>query len=74
MATFISPSGSTGLAINYAQWAQAAWMFCPDSSLYFGPATAETARALGVRVDLVAKKHTIDGLIETLLEWYQGRR
>jgi uroporphyrinogen III methyltransferase/synthase len=33
-----------------------------------GPVTAATARKLGLRVDLVAAVHTIDGLVETLVE------
>ena len=33
-----------------------------------GPVTAEAARDLGLRVDLVAPIHTIDGLIEALVQ------
>ncbi|GAB4529024.1 MAG: uroporphyrinogen-III C-methyltransferase [Anaerolineae bacterium] len=32
-------------------------------------ATCEAASAIGVRVDMVAEKHTIEGLIETLVRW-----
>lgn len=73
VATFISPSGLTGLA-TMLNGRKLPDVLAPLTVACIGPATAETARALGVRVDLVAKKHTIDGLIETLLEWYQGRR
>ncbi|MCC7104375.1 MAG: uroporphyrinogen-III C-methyltransferase [Chloroflexi bacterium] len=33
-----------------------------------GPVTAEAARARGLRVDLVAPTHTIDGLVDALVE------
>ena len=33
-----------------------------------GPITADTARRLGVRVDVVASVHTIDGLIDAVIE------
>lgn len=68
VATFISPSGLTGLAaiLNGRKLSD---VLAPLTVACIGPATADTARTLGVRVDLVAKKHTVDGLIETLLEW-----
>lgn len=31
--------------------------------------TYEAASALGIRVDMVAEKHTVEGLIETLVRW-----
>ena len=31
-----------------------------------GPVTADTARQLGLRVDVVAEEYTVDGLIEAL--------
>jgi len=33
-----------------------------------GPITADTARAAGLTVDVVAAEHTIDGLVAALLE------
>ena len=33
-----------------------------------GPVTAETARGLGIEVDLMAEEQTIDGLVRTLVE------
>jgi uroporphyrinogen-III synthase len=33
-----------------------------------GPITAETARAAGLGVDIVAAEHTIDGLVHALIE------
>lgn len=38
-----------------------------------GPATAQTARELGLRVDSVAKEHTLDGLVRAVMEAL-GRR
>lgn len=37
-----------------------------------GPVTAQTARALGLRVDLVAAEHTIAGLIAALVKFYSA--
>ena len=31
-----------------------------------GPVTAETAKSLGVEVDIVAEEYTIDGLVEAI--------
>ena len=36
-----------------------------------GPVTAGTARELGMRVDLEADEHTVEGLVETLVNYYQ---
>ena len=33
-----------------------------------GPVTAATCRELGIRVDIVAKEYTIDGLVDGLVE------
>jgi uroporphyrinogen III methyltransferase/synthase len=33
-----------------------------------GPITADTARSLGLRVDVVAETHTIDGLVDALVD------
>lgn len=37
-----------------------------------GPATAATARGLGLRVDLVAKNHNVQGLVDALVAHYSG--
>ncbi len=34
-----------------------------------GPVTADTAKGLGLRVDIVAQKFTIPGLVEALVHW-----
>lgn len=36
-----------------------------------GPITAETAKELGVRVDVVASKYTVDGLLEALVDYFR---
>lgn len=36
-----------------------------------GPITAATAREHGIRVDIVAEEHTIDGLIDAIVRWIQ---
>ena len=35
-----------------------------------GPVTAQTARELGLEPDLVAEEHTIEGLVQAILERY----
>ena len=37
-----------------------------------GPVTAETARRRGIRVDTVAERSTIDGLIDAIVAWYRS--
>jgi uroporphyrinogen-III synthase len=39
-----------------------------------GPATAEVARAEGFRVEVVAERHTVEGLLEALVRWSASRR
>jgi uroporphyrinogen III methyltransferase/synthase len=39
-----------------------------------GPVTAATAASVGVRVDLVAKEYTIDGLLEAIKAEVRGSR
>lgn len=69
VATFISPSGLSGLAAMLSGRSLAEAL-APLTVLCIGPTTAEAAQAAGVRVDLVAEEHTIDGLIKTLQQWY----
>ncbi len=38
-----------------------------------GPSTAETARRLGLRIDMMAEPHTIAGLVRVILEYYAAR-
>ena len=39
-----------------------------------GPVTAETAREQGIRVDVVAKRQTVDGLVESLIDHFESGR
>ena len=39
-----------------------------------GPVTAETARDQGIKVDVVAKRQTIDGLVDSLVDHFEVRR
>ena len=52
-----------------------------DASLFagavvacIGPVTAQTAKEMGLRVDIVAKEHTIAGLVSELVEYYTGHK
>lgn len=38
-----------------------------------GPITAGTAKRLGLRVDIVAREHTIRGLVEAMIEYFKGK-
>jgi uroporphyrinogen III methyltransferase/synthase len=42
----------------------------PPAVACIGPITAGTARDQGLRVDIEAPVHTIDGLVEAVLAWY----
>ena len=39
-----------------------------------GPITAETARGLGIRVDVVAKRQTVEGLVESVVDHFERER
>lgn len=48
---------------------------CLDSSFIacIGPVTARTAEELGIRVDLVAEDHTVEGLVDSLVRHFSGK-
>jgi uroporphyrinogen-III synthase len=46
----------------------------PSIVACIGPVTADTARSLGLQVDVVAGTHTIDGLVDALVEARSRRR
>lgn len=46
----------------------------PPAVASIGPITSDTARDLGVTVDIDADPHTIDGLIEAIVAWAAARR
>jgi uroporphyrinogen-III synthase len=66
--TFTSSSTVTG----YLELAGAGRM--PPVVACIGPVTARTAMKAGLRVDVVAAVHTVDGLVGALAEWakHQG--
>jgi uroporphyrinogen III methyltransferase / synthase len=39
-----------------------------------GPITAQTARELGLRVDVMASEYTVEGLVAALRDWFAGVR
>jgi len=39
-----------------------------------GPVTTKTAKELGLKIDLEAKEHTVDGLIKVILNWTRVNR
>lgn len=74
VVTFTSPSTVT----NFSQIAPAAKVgIAPDADgartvACIGPSTAAAARALGVRVDIVAPRHTVEGLVEAICTLKDG--
>ena len=38
-----------------------------------GPTTAATAKELGLKIDLVAQEHTVEGLVSAVVEYFAGR-
>jgi uroporphyrinogen III methyltransferase/synthase len=71
VATFTSPCGVTPLTKMLAN-REVADVLSPLTVACVGPATAHAAHALGVRVDVVAEEHTIEGLVEALVKWRAG--
>lgn len=45
----------------------------PDAVISIGPITSDTARSLDVEVDAEADPHTLDGLIDAVVDWAQAR-
>jgi len=43
-------------------------LLAPLTIVCIGPVTAATARELGLRVDVVAREHTVEGLVDALVE------
>ena len=39
-----------------------------------GPVTAETARHRGIKVDVVAKRQTLEGLVDSLVDHFENGR
>ncbi len=68
VATFVDPLSLSSLAetLNHRSMAE---ILSPLTVACVDPNTAEAASALGVRVDLVAETHTVEGLTDTLVKW-----
>jgi uroporphyrinogen-III synthase len=68
VVTFTSPPGVM-LLTEMLNNRPAADVLSPLTVACIGPSTADAARALGVRVDVVAEEHTVEGLVEALVKW-----
>ncbi len=68
VATFVGPT-SVILLAEILNQRPVADVLLPLTVACIGPTTAEAARALGVRVDVVAEEHTVEGLVEALVKW-----
>jgi uroporphyrinogen III methyltransferase/synthase len=73
LATFTSPPSLTSLA-TWIEDRPISEVLAPLAVACIGPRTAQAARQLGVRVDVVPAQHTIDGLLEALIDWHTERR
>lgn len=62
MVTFTSSS----TVRNFVQWLDRVRMLNSSKIACIGPVTAQTARELGLHVDIEAKESTIDGLIDAI--------
>jgi uroporphyrinogen III methyltransferase/synthase len=69
-ATFADPSAVLGLAA-LLDGQSLADTLSPLTVACTNPATAEAARALGLRVDVVAGEQTVEGLVEALVSWHR---
>lgn len=69
--TFTSSSTATSLMKTMGKKSKAM-----DKAIIacIGPVTAATAARVGLRVDIVAQKHTMTGLLEAIEQHYLGRR
>lgn len=73
VTTFTSPSSLTSLT-EMLNSRPVADVLSPLTVACIGPTTADAAHDLGVRVDIVAEEHTIEGLVDALVKWRtQGR-
>jgi uroporphyrinogen III methyltransferase/synthase len=63
--TFASPSSVDGF---FGQISSEAVNSCKVKVASIGPVTSERLRELGVKVDVTAKEHTLDGLLDAIEE------
>ncbi len=70
VATFVSPSAVEGLMSMLA--AQQVTLPPDLRAACIGPATIEAARQAGFRVEIIPEKHTVDGLLEAMVQWRKG--
>ncbi len=67
--TFVSPSAVTALAAML-NGRLGETLPAPPVAICLGPATIEAARAAGMQVAAIPKRHTVDGLLAALVGWY----
>ncbi|MCB0064950.1 MAG: hydroxymethylbilane synthase [Caldilineaceae bacterium] len=74
LLTFTSSSTVRNLVQALTAATGAAPAFTDEIIACIGPVTADTARDLGLHVDIVAAEHTIPGLIDAIVAYYQGNK
>jgi uroporphyrinogen III methyltransferase/synthase len=70
VATFADPAAVAGLAA-LLDGQSPAKALSRLAVACVNPATAEAARAFGLRVDVVAAEQSVEGLVEALVSWYR---
>jgi len=72
MVTFTSSSTVTNFAKNFTK-AELNKLMAGVKVACIGPITADTARGLGLNVDVMPDKYTVPALAEAMAEYYRGR-
>ncbi len=68
--TFTSSSTARNFVAMLAERGDGRERLARAAIFCIGPVTADTARELGLGVDAVATEHTIDGLVNAMMEYY----
>lgn len=72
MITFSSPSTVTNFAASFPA-GDMARLLSRTAVACIGPVTEQRAREKGLRVDVVAKEYTIEGLTRAIVDYFTGR-
>ncbi|MBI5886333.1 MAG: uroporphyrinogen-III C-methyltransferase [Deltaproteobacteria bacterium] len=72
MVTFTSSSTVTNFAKNFTKQ-ELSRLMAGVKVACIGPITADTARELGLNVDVMPKAYTVPALAEAMAEYYRGR-
>ncbi len=73
VVTFVSPSAVDGLAamLSNQQFAELSPL---PAVACLGPATIAAAQQRGIQVDIIPKNHTIEGMVQALVDWHNNKK